>query len=655
MGEKTAVLFRKAGISTVDDLLHHYPRGYVSYPEVIPLGEAEEGDRVSVLLRIVTQTEVRKGRRYTITSLSASDGTASCRMVWFNAPYLRSKFRKGETYVFSGILRIKGNFRVMEMPEVFTHLQYQKKRETLQPIYSLTAGLTNHMVEKTVRQALSELGDYPESLPEDALRDYGFMPLAEAIRAVHTPKEKEELGRAMSRLAFDEFLQFLLDVRAAGAEAAGELSSHPVSKEALTRLTGFLAGQPFSLTEGQKRAVDDIAKDMASTHVMNRLIQGDVGSGKTMVAMAAVYLTLSSGYQAAFMVPTEVLAEQHFREISEKLKPYKFETALLTGAVSAAEKRRIREGLSSGEIRLVIGTHALLEDPVQFQNLGLVITDEQHRFGVKQREKLSAKGAGIHTLLMSATPIPRTLAMILYADMHISEIRELPKGRKRIKNCVVDTSYRPTAWNFIRKEVMAGHQAYVICPMVEESDRVEGEDVISYADELSGTFGENIRVDFLHGRMKEEEKNRIMRSFAAREIDVLVSTTVIEVGINNPNATVMMIENAERFGLAQLHQLRGRVGRGDAQSYCIFISGKKSAANQERLKVLEESNDGFEIAAKDLMLRGPGEFYGIRQSGELDFRIADIYSFEKELKLAQECMLKYGDRLVSKHEGKPVL
>ncbi len=654
IGEKKAGLFRKAGMETVEDLIRHYPRTYLSYPEIIPLSQAEEGERVSVLLKVVTSVEVRQGKRYTITALSASDGTGSCRMVWFNAPYLRSKFRKGETYVFSGILRIKGNFRVMEMPEYFTHLAYQKKRETLQPVYPLTAGLTNHAVEKAVEEAFSSL-ELTDDLPEEAREEYGLMPLSRALHTVHRPREKEELTRAMSRLAFDEFLQFLLDVRAAGEASKKENNTHPVTGEAEKKLTGFLAGQPFLLTEGQKRAVEEIREDMTSLHVMTRLIQGDVGCGKTMVALSAVFMALSSGYQAAFMVPTEVLAEQHFREISEKLKPYRWETALLTGAVPAAEKKRIREGLASGKIRLVIGTHALLEDPVQFMNLGLAVTDEQHRFGVRQRERLSGKGGGIHILLMSATPIPRTLAMILYADMDISEIHELPSGRKRIKNCVVDTSYRPTAWQFIRKEVAAGHQAYVICPMVEESEQMEGEDVISYAEELSGLYGDGVRVEYLHGRMKDEEKNRVMRDYAERKIDVLVSTTVIEVGINNPNATVMMIENAERFGLAQLHQLRGRVGRGDAQSYCIFINVKKSEANQERLKVLEESNDGFAIAAKDLTLRGPGEFYGVRQSGELDFRIADIYSFAKELKQAQACMLKYGDRLESRHEGQAVL
>jgi ATP-dependent DNA helicase RecG len=392
--------------------------------------------------------------------------------------------------------------------------------------------------------------------------------------------------------------------------------------------------------------VDDILADMGGSGVMNRLLQGDVGSGKTVVAEAAMYACVRQGFQAALMVPTEVLARQHYEEMEKLYEPYGIRTALLVGSTPMKEKRAIYEGLKKGDIDIVIGTHAIIEDKVEYLDLGLVVTDEQHRFGVNQRKKLSAKGECPHTLVMSATPIPRTLAIVMYADLDISVMSELPKGRKPIKNCVVGTNYRPTAYRFIQNEVANGSQAYVICPMVDVSETMDLTNVTEYTDTLKQALGDSARVSMLHGQMKADEKNQIMQDFADGSIDVLVSTTVIEVGINNPNATVMMVENAERFGLAQLHQLRGRVGRGKKQSYCIFINGKESKESMERLKVLEESNDGFHIANEDLRLRGPGDFFGIRQSGEAIFKIADIYNHNDSLKKAQEVWQKYGSRLL---------
>lgn len=645
IGEKTAATFSKVGVNCIADLIRYYPRSYKIYEQPVSVNSISEGDRAAVFCKIVSGVAVSRGRRFTIVTLSAADDTGSIKMLWFNMPFLRNVLHKGESYVFVGSIKIVGSSRVMEMPEYYTQFNYQKMLSTMQPVYPLISGLTNNMVTKALKEVSWLIDSLPDWLNDDIRREYNVIGLGEALKRVHFPKNREELGEAIERLAFDEFLHFIIDVSKIKENNIKLINGHKVSEEALSRMAGFEAGLGFKLTEGQKAAVDDIAADMSSDHVMNRLIQGDVGSGKTVVAAEALYLAAVSGYQGAMMVPTEVLAEQHFNELTKLFKPYKLKVGLLTGSLAAKDRRLIYERLKNGEIDIVIGTHALITEKVEYKNLGLVITDEQHRFGVKQREKLGLKGDMPHVLIMSATPIPRTLAIILYADMDISVIKELPAGRKRIKNCVVGTDYRPSAYKFIRNEVANGHQAYVICPMVEESESVDAENVVNYADELAAALGSTVRVKYLHGRMKEQEKLEVMNSFLNHETDVLVSTTVIEVGINNPNATVMMIENAERFGLAQLHQLRGRVGRGDAQSYCIFINVKKSDESVKRLKVLEDSNDGFYIAAEDLKLRGPGEFFGIRQSGDIAFRVADIYSHADILRRAQEAAIKYGGLL----------
>ena len=640
IGDKTAVGYNRLGISTVDDLISYYPRAYKTYTSPVPVRETSEGDRVSVLCKIVTGVEVRQGRRYTIVSLSASDATGSIRMVWFNMPFLRSMFHKGETYVFYGTIKYKGNFRVMEMPEYFSQFNYEKAMSTMQPVYPLKSGITNNSITKSVRMVSDIIRKLPDYLPEDIIKEYDLMTRADAIYEVHFPENEDSLRKAIRRIALDEFYDFLIKIKKLREDTVSEPNLHPLKKEALTRKDGFIAGLPFSLTEGQKDAIKDIERDMQSEYVMNRLLQGDVGSGKTIVAAVSLLMNSISGYQGALMVPTEVLALQHFSDLSKLFKPYKLNVRLLTGSMSVKEKRAVYEELKTGSCDIVIGTHAIIQNATEFKSLGLVITDEQHRFGVRQRENLEKKGSHPHVLVMSATPIPRTLAIILYADMDISVIKQLPSGRKRIKNCVVGTDYRPSAYRFIREQVREGRQAYVICPMIEENEITEAEDVINYTEELKASLGNDIRVTYLHGKMKESEKADILRSFVDGEIDVLVSTTVIEVGINNPNATVMMIENAERFGLAQLHQLRGRVGRGEHQSYAIFINVKKSKDSVERLKVLEESNDGFFIASEDLRLRGPGDFFGIRQSGELNFKVADIYNHADMLRLAQELSLK---------------
>ena len=648
IGEKTAKSFNSLGIETVKDLILYYPRSYKTYTEPVSVSDTAEGDRVAVLCRIVTYVEVKKGRRYTITSLSAADSTGSVRMVWFNMPFLRNMFSKGQVYVFYGTIKYKGNMRVMEMPEYFTQMNYERAMSTMQPIYPLKAKITNNSITRAVRAVSSVISAIPEYLPEDVVRDRNLMSRSDAISEIHFPENEEKLRRAISRIAFDEFLEFLIKIRVLRESSVSETSSHVITNEALVKKDAFISGLPFKLTAGQQNALDDIIKDMSSGYVMNRLIQGDVGSGKTIVAAISLLVNSISGYQGALMVPTEVLAVQHFDDLNKLFKPYKLTVRLLTGSMSIKEKRAVYEEIKTGKCDIVIGTHAIIQDSISFKNLGLVITDEQHRFGVKQREKLEEKGDSPHVLVMSATPIPRTLAIILYADMDISVIKELPSGRKRIKNCVVGTDYRPSAYKFIKGQIDEGHQAYVICPMVEDNDTSDLENVMDYADELREVLGENVRIAFLHGKMKESEKNDILREFISHNLDVLVSTTVIEVGINNPNATVMMIENAERFGLAELHQLRGRVGRGNAQSYAIFINVKKSKESVERLKVLENSNDGFFIASEDLRLRGPGDFFGIRQSGEMNFKLADIYNHADMLRLAQDISIEYGKELLGK-------
>ena len=651
IGEKSAKNFNRLGIYTVKDLVFYYPRAYKQYSEPVPVSSTTEGDRVAVLCKVVTYVEVHKGRRYTITSLSAADDSGSIRMVWFNMPFLRDAFHKGDIFVFFGTVKYKGNMRVMEMPEYFTQFNYQKTLSTMQPIYPLKSGITNNAITRAIKAVSDVIRSIPEYLPESVLQEKGLMRRSDALLQIHFPENEETLKSALSRIAFDEFLEFLIRIRKLREETVSDPNFHVINAEALVKKDAFIAGLPFNLTEGQKSAIDDIAEDMKSEYVMNRLIQGDVGSGKTIVAAVALLMNSISGYQGALMVPTEVLAMQHYEDLTKLFKPYGLIVRLLTGSMTMKEKREVYEELKTGKCSVVVGTHAIIQDATEFAELGLVITDEQHRFGVRQREKLSEKGSSPHILIMSATPIPRTLAIILYADMDISVIKELPSERKRIKNCVVGTDYRPSAYKFIQTQVAAGHQAYIICPMVEESETMDAENVINYTDELRAVLGDNVRISYLHGKMKESEKSEILHSFIAREIDVLVSTTVIEVGINNPNATVMMIENAERFGLAQLHQLRGRVGRGEAQSYCIFINVKKSKESVERLKVLEESNDGFFIASEDLKLRGPGDFFGVRQSGDMDFHIADIYTHADMLRLAQDISLEYGSNL----EGKIVL
>lgn len=572
-----------------------------------------------------------------ITTVYLKDITGTLKVIWFRMPFLRNTLAKAGVITLRGRVIRKKEGLVMEHPEVFCPAsKYDLKQDTLQPVYPLVTGLTNHAVMKAVRQVLEDCDVGEGILPKDIAREYQLSDYRQAIYGIHFPKDKEEFYHARKRLVFEEFMLFILSLRM--LKESEERVLNPYCFREQPQIEKFLNSLPFELTNAQKTVWREIKNDMEDIHVMSRLVQGDVGSGKTIVALLAMMYTGLNGYQAAMMAPTEVLARQHFENINHMLQEYEIplKVGLLTGSMTARQKRAVYEEVESGEIQLVIGTHALIQEKVIYKNLALVVTDEQHRFGVKQRETLANKGVSPHILVMSATPIPRTLAIILYGDLDISVINELPKNRLPIKNCVVDTGYRNTAYRFIKNQIAEGRQCYVICPMVEESETLEVENVTDYTENLQEILGVNIKVQCLHGKMKQSQKDEIMEAFSKNEIQVLVSTTVIEVGIDVPNSTVMLIENAERFGLAQLHQLRGRVGRGKYQSYCIFMSASKSKETKERLDILNKSNDGFFIASEDLRLRGPGDLFGIRQSGILDFKLGDVFQDSQVLQQASK-------------------
>lgn len=637
IGEKTQRLFAKVGIETVGDLIRYYPRGYDVYEEAVPIGELEEGKVQTVTGMIFGRVQVSGSRKLQVTTLMLKDLTGTLKVIWFRMPFLRNTFAKGGAVTLRGRVVSRKQVLTMEHPEIFYPSEkYEEKKDTLQPVYGLTTGLTNHMVAKAVQQALSGLNLSKETLPENVRLKYGLAEYNFAMRGIHFPEDKQVFYQARERLVFEEFLEFILALRK--LRDKNERFGNDYVIPASPRVEEFIKELPYELTGAQKKVWKEISADMASDTVMSRLVQGDVGSGKTIVAFLALLTVALNGMQAAMMAPTEVLARQHYATITRMLEEHQIpiKAELLTGSMTVKEKRRAYDRIECGYAKIIVGTHALIQDAVNYDNLALVVTDEQHRFGVKQRETFAKKGGVPHVLVMSATPIPRTLAIILYGDLDISVIDELPANRLPIKNCVVDTGYRATAYTFMKKQIGEGRQCYIICPMVEESESLEAENVLDYSSMLQEEMGEGIVVSCLHGRMKQAEKDEIMERFAKNEIQILVSTTVIEVGIDVPNATVMMIENAERFGLAQLHQLRGRVGRGKHQSYCIFMTASKAKEAKERLDILNHSNDGFKIASEDLKLRGPGDLFGIRQSGLMNFRLGDVYQDAKILQKANE-------------------
>lgn len=638
VGEKTEALFKKIDVCTVGDLLHDYPRSYDIYEETVAIGQLKPEEKSAITATITGSVEVKKVKNLTVVSTVVSDLTGRCRLTWFNMPFLRTTLKRGMTFVFRGKVSDKKGQTVIEQPEIFTPAAYEHKLHSMQPIYGLTAGLSNNLVTKMVKEVLEQLDLSQDYLPDEVrlqnhLAEYNF-----AIEQIHFPKNKENYLEARRRLAFDEFLLFIIALQ--HMKGKQETQENHYRMKEVWKTEEVIESLPYQLTNAQKNVWYEIERDLKSTKLMSRLVQGDVGSGKTIIAFLAMIMAAENGYQSAIMVPTEVLAKQHYESLMKLLEEQglaeNYKPVLLTGSNTAKEKRIIYEQIASGTTRMIVGTHALIQEKVEYESLALVITDEQHRFGVKQRETFSTKGNKPNVLVMSATPIPRTLAIILYGDLDISIIDELPAQRLPIKNCVVDTTYRPKAYRFIENQVRAGHQVYVICPMVEKSEGLEAENVVDYAKKLEHELPKDIQIGILHGQMKPKEKNLIMERFAQNEIQVLVSTTVVEVGVNVPNATVMMVENAERFGLAQLHQLRGRVGRGDSQSYCIFIHGQNQAEKSKRLQILNKSNDGFFIASEDLKLRGPGDLFGIKQSGVLEFGIADVFRDADIMKQASE-------------------
>ncbi|MCF0142431.1 MAG: ATP-dependent DNA helicase RecG [Parasporobacterium sp.] len=628
IGEKTEKLYEKLGVTSAEDLITLYPRAFESFKPPITIGEIGYNTFAAVRGAFVQGVTQIKIKHMTITKAVFKDETgSSLRVAWFNAPYLKKSLQTDCMYVLRGRISRKFGVLQMEHPQVYKVDEYARIQGQSRPVYPLTKGLSNNAVTRAVEEAFNSQAFQnvlaSGILPESVASENDFISRETALRNIHFPQSEELFKEAAGRLSFEEIFQFILAMKRKGIDRKAPTA---FVAERDPRTTAFIDRLPFKLTDSQNRVLKEIGEDLKSGFAMNRLLIGDVGSGKTIVALIALMDMAFKGYQGALMAPTEVLAAQHYKTVTELFNSLNvnLNAALLTGSMTALEKKVVYDALEDGRIDIIIGTHALIQAKTKYKNLGLVITDEQHRFGTKQREALSSKSSTPHTLVMSATPIPRTLALILYGNMDVSTIDSMPTGRKPIKNAVVDTGYRDNAYRFIEKEVGKGHQAYVICPMIEYSDGLDACNVEDYKALLQDVYDNRIKVDSLHGNMSSEEKTGVMERFAAGDTDVLVSTTVVEVGVDVPNATVMMVENANRFGLAALHQLRGRVGRSDAQSYCIFVSDSDTEEAKERLNTLAHSNNGFEIATKDLSMRGPGEFNGTRQSGALSFCCFDI-------------------------------
>ncbi len=627
IGDSKANSFKRLGVYTVGDILSSFPRTYYQYKEPVPESDLHKyvGEKVAVKLELRANPMLKKTRRLDIVIAKGFTPNLAVELVWFRTPYIRSQLYTYTPLVFFGkLIEEFGTFK-MEQPEVYQPKEYENLIVKPYPIYSLTKGISNKLIIKTVDEALRNV-TIDEHLPEAVITDNNLPGINEAIAHIHRPTSLEDYINARKRLAYDEIFKFLLSVEYSNHNEVKTDNTFTISNEG--EVENVISMLPYELTAGQKMALDDILSDFKSPYVTKRLIQGDVGSGKTIVAFLSMLYVVGSGYQAAIMAPTEVLARQHYNDFKAMISDFglDYKVVCLTGSTKAKERREINDILSSEDKVFIVGTHALIQENVEYKSLGLVITDEQHRFGVKQREVFASKGIDPFTIVMSATPIPRTLSMIIYCGMNISNIKDVPKTKLPIKNCVIKENMRPNAYKHIMKEIKAGHQVYIICPLVEAKEITEAENVIDYKEKLLEYIPDTVKVEILHGKMKAKDKNDVMDRFLCGEIDILISTTVVEVGVNNQNATTMMIENANRFGLAQLHQLRGRVGRGSFQSYCIFMDSTEGNEPNKRLSIMNTSNDGFFIANEDLKLRGPGDIMGIRQSGEANFRIADIYN-----------------------------
>ncbi len=624
IGPKTAAPFRRAGVFCVYDLLTYYPSSYKSYPEVSAVLSADEGASVALAASVKNIYE-RYANGKALTTATVSVLGLNVNLVWFNQRYLKKSLKPGIRYVFFGKVSYKGKTPELVQPQIFSLNEYQKMVGMKLPVYPKVFGLTDKMIEKAVINVL-DCVKIQEYLPTVITDKYSLIDIDTAFRNIHFPENDEMLVEARKRLAFDEFFLFLLNQRMTTAEETKTINT--LGKFDTTVVEQIKASLPYQLTAGQESALNDVLRDINGKYITQRLIQGDVGSGKTIVAFIAMAVMAENGYTSAIMAPTEVLARQHYEKFTALCKTAGLDVpcVLLTGHVKGKARTKALEDIASGIPSFVIGTHALFQEKVEFKNLALVITDEQHRFGVKQRNALAEKGEEAFSIVMSATPIPRTLALILYQGLNISTITEKPSIRKPIKNAVIDPSLRKNAYALFIKEIRAGHQGVIICPLVEPSENAEGENVEEYYEKIVRIFPDDITIGKLYGPMPADEKEQVMSDFASAKTDLLISTTVIEVGVDVPNATVIMIEDAQKFGLAQLHQLRGRVGRGDVQAYCMFVDTSGSKTPSKRLEVLKKSNDGFYLANADLKMRGPGDTFGVRQSGDVSFKIADIYN-----------------------------
>lgn len=653
IGPKRADKLHKLNIFTLKDLIYYFPRQYEDRSIIKKISQLENEDKVSIK-GIITKIDTyspRKGMK--ITRIDLRDDTGYIKMSFFNQEYITKVFKSGDSVLAFGKVKIENNFKEFIPIEIEHYTNKPSATCKIEPVYPLTYGLSNKELQGMIKSVLiKEEFKVKEYLPKYILEKYKLCSIDFAVRNIHSPTNKESLKVALYRLVFEEFLILQLGLfyfKSGVNEASG------IEFEEKERLNDIIKSLPFKLTKAQTRALSEITEDMKSSKVMNRLVQGDVGSGKTVVALLALASAVLNGYQGALMAPTEILASQHYDSFKETLEAFNIKSELLVGSLTKKQKEIVLEKVKNQEIDILIGTHALIEDKVEFKNLGIVITDEQHRFGVRQRGRLSNKGDSPDILVMTATPIPRTLALILYGDLDISIIDELPPGRQPIETIAIEHKRRNEAYeNLVRNEVEKGRQVYVVCPLVDESEKIEATAAVELVEELKREFFSDLKVGLLHGKMRPSEKDEIMDDFKNRRLDILVSTTVIEVGVNVPNATLMIIENAERFGLAQLHQLRGRVGRGKHKSYCILIYNSKTEVCRERMAIMEESTDGFKISQKDLEIRGPGEFFGTRQHGLPELKVANIFKHIKILKQAQlEARYIIGqDRKLQQEENK---
>lgn len=635
IGAKKAQTLNNLGIFTVNDLIEHFPRDYEDRSQVKDIADLTENEENTFFALVSAVPENVHIRKMTVTKVKLSDSTGSVNAVWYNQPFIKNALKKDEEYIFTGIYKKSGYRREVSSPE-FEKAGTDKEilgGGRIVPVYPLTSGISQKVLRSLIKTTLDAVKtQLPEFLPLEMRKKYMLCERNFAISNIHFPENDESFFIARKRLVFEEL--FVLQTALFILKGTAKRNDGIVFKtQGISEESEKAFG--FGFTKAQKKVIAEICADVSKGIPMNRLIQGDVGSGKTAVAMTAALMAVKNGYQAALMAPTEVLASQHYESFKEFFDKFGIKVCLLKGSLKKKEKEAVKELISTGEADVIVGTHAIIQEDVEFKKLGLVITDEQHRFGVKQRNVLSEKGINAHVMVMTATPIPRTLALILYGDLDVSVIDELPPGRQHIDTFAVNSSYHQRAYGFIRKEVENGRQAYMVCPMIEENDAIEAKSVMQMIDEVSQTDFKGLSVAVLHGKMKADEKERIMKDFAENKIQILISTTVIEVGINVPNATIMLIENAERFGLSQLHQLRGRVGRGKYQSYCILVTDSKSEVTKERMKVMKKTNDGFEISETDLKLRGPGEFFGTRQHGVPQLKIANLYKDADILSQAQ--------------------